>query len=478
MPRRIRPLVVVAALLATGLVAPATAGAATSDPEPIGFGSPSVVPAAGTFYPTAVTRVLGTATTGYAVAPDRSVTVPTAGRGTLPSSGVSALMVNLTATAAATDVRLGVAATGSATAGPILAVPAGTARSILLTVPLVTSTGFDVTSQGGAAIVTADVVGFYAADDTVVAGRGLSGGYQPVDATRLHESTAADALPAGGRALLAVDLGAQANAHATALLVRVTSKDTSAVGALAVTAASVPLPSPPGAATATTPKTPATPATPAGPAGPGDDPAALPATVSFGAGAAMSNLALVPAEVDSDGRIPVAVTNAGSGTAGYALDLVGFYDDGAIGPNLRFRPLPQTSVLDPASGRGGSSTLAPGARQRATPADAVVSDSTFGLVGVLTASTTTASTVGVFSDDIAPEAADSAPIGAGTTSLAVQAEVGAQRGVSLIAGYGAAPVELSLDVVGSFEAFPPVSNPAARGWVPPVAPWQISAAAR
>jgi hypothetical protein len=35
-----------------------------------------------------------------------------------------------------------------------------------------------------------------------------------------------------------------------------------------------------------------------------------------------------------------------------------------------------------------------------------------------------------------------------------------------------------VDVTGSFEAYPPVTNPAARGWVAPVSGWQVSATAR
>lgn len=230
---------------------------------------------------------------------------------------------------------------------------------------------------------------------------------------------------------------------------------------------------------ATVPVTPVTAVTP-GPAAtaPAAEVAALPASVSFAAGTSLSNLALVPAEADTDGRIPVAVTNLSAAPAGYALDLVGFYDDGGIGPNLRFRPLPRTTVLDTGTGRGGVGPLTPDARQRTTPDDAVVGDSTFGLVGVLTASTTAPSTVGVFPEGVTPDAADSAPLEVGSTSLAVQSEVGMGRGVGVVAGPGTAPIGVTLEVTGSFEAFPPVGNPSARSWVPPVAPWQISAEPR
>ncbi len=449
---RPRALVLVAALVAAtalGLSGALPAGAATADPRPGPAATPSAMPAAGTFYPTAPVRVLGTPTGGYAVTPASVAPVTTAGRPGLPSSGVSALMVNVVATAGAADVRIGLTATGGGSPASLLAVPADTTRSTLVTVPLATTSGFDVSAVGGAATVTADVLGFYAADDTVVAGYGLSGGYQPVETTPLFES-AAGAIPAGGRALLAVDLGSPVTAHTTALLVSVTSKDTTAPGSLSVTAASAP----------------------------GDPGGVLPATVSFAAGARAGNLALVPAEVDSSGRLGIAVTNLSAAPTGYALDLVGFYDDGGIGPDLRFRALPQTRVVDTATGLGGVSALTPGAGGRTTLGDAVVDDSTFALAGVVTATTAAASTVGVLSPDAVVTAASQVPVAAGTTSVAVQSEVGVGRDLGLLAGPGSSSMGLTLDVVGTFEAYPPVTNPAARRWVPPVSPWQISAVPR
>ena len=86
----------------------------------------------------------------------------------------------------------------------------------------------------------------------------------------------------------------------------------------------------------------------------------------FAAGATAANLALVPARVGASGRLDVALTNASSGTTGVRLDLVGFYDDGALGPNLRFRALPQTRVLDTTTGVGAPA-LPPGARAAVDP---------------------------------------------------------------------------------------------------------------
>ncbi len=464
LPRLRASMVVVATLAATvlggvlGVSAGSSAAAATADPRP-GASAPSAMPAAGTFYPTAVQRVLGGPTGGDAVSPGSPASVTTAEWPGLPSSGVSALMVNVTASAATADVRLSFAGTGLSAPAPLVAVPASTTRSTLLTVPLATTAGFDVSATGGSASVTADVVGFYAADDTVVAGYGLSGGYQPVETTRLSGPVAVTLAP-GARSLFAVDLGGGVTPHATALLVDIRAGAPAPPAGTVGTVGTAAGPES-GSVSVSAPTAPVERTT-------------LATTVSFGAGSPGGNLALVPAEVDSSGRLGLAVTNTGTVAGAYSLDLVGFYDDGAIGPNLRFRALPQNRVLDTAAGLGGLTALTPGGSGRATLGDVAVDDSTFALVGVLTATAPTPTTVGVVSPDGPVTVAAAVPVGAGTTSVAVQPEVGVGRDVAVLAG-AAAPTGLTLDVVGSFEASPAVTNPAARRWVPPVPTWQISA---
>jgi hypothetical protein len=292
-----------------------------------------------------------------------------------------------------------------------------------------------------------DLVGFYAADDTVLGSQGVSGGYQPVDVTRLFDTGTSSPLAAGARQVVDVDLGTAATPHTTALLVRATATGAAVAGTLAVGSA--------GAAA-------------------GDVP-----SVPFAPGAPSSNLAVVPATTDADGRLAVALTNASTGPTGVTLDLVGFYDDGALGPNLRFRPLPQARVVDTSTGLG-TTALQPGRPATVTPADGVVGDSTFALVGVVTA--TPAGGPSGLAVDAADAADPSAPaavdLAAGTTTVPVQAQVGSARDLGLVVRDGGAPTAVTVEVTGSFEAYPPVTNPAARGWVPAVAGWQISGTLR
>lgn len=441
-PRHRATAIVAATVAATtlGVSAAIAVPAKPADPQPGGSSLPRAVPAAGTFYPTPVARLLGGPDAGYAVQPGSAATVAAAGQSGLPSSGVSAVVVNVVAVAGPADAALSFGPTGSAGPPPLLVAPAGTTRSALLTLPLAAAGSLDVTTTAAAA-VQVDLVGFYAADDTVLGSSGVSGGYQPVDVTRIYDTDTAQPLAAGARQVLAVDLGTAASPHTTALLVRATAKGAQATGTLTVGSAVAAVPS-----------------------------------VPFVTGAPASNLAVVPTTAAADGRLDVAVTNASPGATGVTLDLVGFYDDGALGPNLRFRPLPQTRVVDTTAGVG-TTALQPGRRATVTPSEGVVGDSTFGLVGVVTA------TPGGAPAGLDVEASDASPsadveVAAGASSVAVQPEVGAARGVGMQVRAGSPATEVTMDVTGSFEAYPPVTNPAARGWVPPVSGWQVSAEPR
>jgi hypothetical protein len=437
-PRR-RATAVAAALVAAAGFGASSAAAVPSrpaEPQPGGYSLPRVVPAAGTFYPATVARLLGTTDGGYAVQPGTAVPVAAAGRAGLPSSGVSAVVVNVTAAAGPADTALSFAADGAPAPPPLLVAPAGGTRAALLTLPLAAAGALQVTASAPAS-VTADLVGFYAADDTVLGSQGVSGGYQPVDVTRIFDTDTAAPLAAGARQVVAVDLGTAATPHTTALLVRATAKGAQAPGTLTV-----------GASTATVP------------------------SVPFASGAPASNLAVVRAATAGDGRLDVDLTNTSAGPTGVALDLVGFYDDGQLGPNLRFRPLPQTRVVDTSTGLGADA-LQPGRRATVTPSEGVVGDSTFGLVGVMTA--TPSGAPAAVSVDASPAApTPDVEVGPGATSVPVQAEVGANRGLGLQTRAGSAPTQATVEVTGSFEAYPPVTNPAARGWVAPVSGWQVS----
>jgi hypothetical protein len=112
-----------------------------------------------------------------------------------------------------------------------------------------------------------------------------------------------------------------------------------------------------------------------------------------------------------------------------------------------------------------------------TPGDAVVGDSTFALVGVVT-TTSPGGPAGIDVDAPEAAAASDVEVGGGTTTVPVQAQVGAARGLGQRTRDGSAATGITVDVTGSFEAYPPVTNPAARGWVAAVSGWQVAATPR
>ena len=246
---------------------------------------------------------------------------------------MSAVVVNVAAVAGAADAALSFGPAGAATAAPLLVAPAGTTRAVLLTLPLAAVGALDVATTASATVAV-DLVGF-AADDTVLEARASPAGTSRSMSARLRHRPD-PAMAAGARQIVAVDLGTFATPHTTALLVRATAKASQAPGALTV--------------------------------GSGDAVVSPMSSVPFAAGAPASNLAVVPASTGADGRLDVAVTNTSGGTTGIALDLVGFYDDGALS-RPRFRPLPQTRVVDTSTGLGTTS-LQPGRRATVTPARA------------------------------------------------------------------------------------------------------------
>jgi len=434
--------------------------------------------------------------------------VPVLGRPGLPTGGVSAVVLNVTTTAtgpraALLGIRPGVGPLSTSRPLTSATVPSGGTRTTLVTVPLDPSGSLDVVTSAPAE-VTLDLVGLYAADDTVVATLGPSGGYQPGDPVRLLgpgagagatspdpdrldptpspvptvDPALAQPVPARGVRRLAVDLGAEAAQHVTALLVRVSVVSSPAAGTVTVA---------PGAGAPTGAATP-TVVDPA--AQPGDSIAAAAVvttpTLSLERGVTASNLAVVPAVLDDDGLIGLTVSNGVSGPVPVRVDLVGFYDDGGLGADLRFRALPDARLIDTrtAGGAGPLTDSGPAVR----PSADVVSDNTFGLVGSLTALTTAGrpTDVAVRRDDLdtaalsptaPPPAAGSVPVAAGdqaTTPL--QVEVGDSGGIVLTASTG--PAQAVVDVVGSLEAYPAVEDPSLRDWVPAVPAWQVRAVVR
>lgn len=550
MQRNGRRLVATAAMMLAATVAllPAAPAAFAAAPptSPKGLLPPdaglSAASAVGAYYPAPARRLLGTATSGYAAVPGVVARVVVAGVPGVPPSGLSAAVVNLTATAgpgavaitafpgagpltgaplggpdgpmvsgsvpsvpsvpivpsaasAATSLNAPNLLSRPAVPGLSVTAPAGGSRTTLVTVPLDPAGGFDLATAGGAARVTIDLVGVYAADDTVVARLGAPGGYQPLDPVRLlgRSDTAAAGptstgtsatglpssaptidpsllvpVPAGTTIRLGVDLGSS-TPHVTALAVRASVLTATVAGTVDVTGGARPTAVPPTGdadsdADLPTPSTTPSPLT---------RPYATP-TLTLAPGSAASNLAFVPAVLGSDGLLALEIRNASAGPADIRVDLIGFYDDGQLGPNLRFRSLVPTRVVDTSTGVG-MHALGVGGQGTLSPPAAVAGDNTFGLVGTLTVRTTgLGADLALWPGSGARPVNGSLPVTAGSVVAGpVQSELGTDGRLELASSSG--PADLTLDVVGSFESYPAVTDPTMRGWVHAVPSWQVRA---
>lgn len=325
-------------------------------------------PAWGTYHTVPPARVLDTRNAiGAPKAPVGQggvINLSMLGTAGVPITGVSAVVLNLTVTAATKPSYLTVwpAGTTRPTASSINFV-AGTNRANLVTMPLGTvgtNTGkVSIFNNLGSVQVIADVMGYYVADGSATAG----GLYQSVLPERLLDSRDAsfggpfashEAVP------VAVDYntpGVDVNSHIRALAVNITAVRPTMAGFLTAW----------------------------------DGVGVVPptSTLNFAPGTITPNMAIVPVAPcincgPNTGLPSITVVNGSLGTVHVLVDIVGFYDDGNLGDGLRFRPLTPTRIVDTRTGLG-TTTITASATKPVTAPVAVAGLDTFSLVTNTTA---------------------------------------------------------------------------------------------
>ncbi len=168
--------------------------------------------AEGTFYPSGPVRLLDTRKNGARtpLAGGSTTTVALAGRAGIPTTGVSAVVVNLTAVATTSP--------GYFTAYPsdrkrptasTINFPKGWTGAIMATVPVGADGAIRLYNYGGPAHALVDVLGWYAADPSVLAANGMGTmlyDFQPAE--RIFDSRSQGGALAGKEAVeLGVDWG-------------------------------------------------------------------------------------------------------------------------------------------------------------------------------------------------------------------------------------------------------------------------------
>jgi len=269
----------------------------------------------GEFHPLTPARILdtrdGTGGVSGKVAAQSPVPVPIAGRGGVPLSGASAVVMNVTATQGTVASYLTVYPTGQ---------PAPVASNVnfssnqdvpnLITVKLGPDGKVNLFNNAGAVHVIFDVAGWYGTADADPGTR-----FHAVSPER-HLDTRED-YPLDGTADLTIAGEGSVPPDASAVVMNVTAVDPSDRGFIAV------FPSDSQQATTSS-------------------------NLNFDPGQTVPNLVVVPLSADGSVRFATSVE-----VVDVVADVVGWFDAGDITDGRRFQPLSPARILDTRSGNGG-----------------------------------------------------------------------------------------------------------------------------
>jgi uncharacterized protein YkwD len=274
-------------------------------------------PGGGRYHPLTPSRLADTRTAGGPVGPGGVTTVQVSGRAGVPASGVSAVVVNLTATEPTAPGYLTVFPAGQPVpvAANLTFAPGQTVANLVVTT-LGSGGQLSIRNAAGSVHVVVDVAGWY---DT---GTATSGGrFHPTPAQRILDTRAGTGNPAapigpGASVVLqASGRGGLPSTGVSAVVLNLTATQPTAPGYVTVF--------------------------------PTGEPAPVAVNLTFGAGQTVSNV--VVAKLGQGGR--VSIYNA-AGTTHLVADVAGWYDDGSDPSGTRFHPISQSRVLDTRTGIG------------------------------------------------------------------------------------------------------------------------------
>lgn len=434
------------------LVVAGTAAALTLAVLPgVGHAAPTAatsITQVGDYFPVTPSRILdtreGNGAPKHTVGAGQSITLQVAGRGGIPSTGVSAIVLNVTVTNASTSSYVTVYPTGITrpTASNLNIVKSWTGANSV-TVKLGAGGAVDLFNAGGTLDLIADVNGYYASVDG--AGAAGSGG----ETHRFIPFRELDTRDPDCQCPLSNDVGNDVatlpigtdqpavNSHIRAVAVNVT-----AVGANA-----------PGYFTAWS--------------GAGAAPTA--SLLNFTPGAIVPNFAIIPtmpcpypADVcpPADNLQAYSIKYTGGGQVDLIVDVLGFIDDNTVGNGLHFTPSNPVRIVDTRSGLGIPAALGPAATANMVVPAANRDDNTFALsanvTGVLPTTATfvqlwptsqarpVGSTLNLVPGDVKPNAAF----------------VSIDNNASFSVYNGGGTTNVVIDVNGIFDVLPPAASAA------------------
>ncbi|MFL6098601.1 MAG: hypothetical protein ACJ71T_01450 [Actinomycetales bacterium] len=392
-------------------------------------------PNQGDYYPISTARILDTRihvgqATNTPVAKGSTLTLQVTGRGGVPVTDVAAVALNVTVVAPASGGYVTVYPSGLTRPGVSnVNFAAGHTIANQVTVPVGADGAVKIYNGGGTAHLVADVMGWYAKDDTVP-GAGYGQSYHLVQPERLIDSRQAfGKLPAHEWFDLDVSYGDPWNASMSAFAMTVTAVNPGAGGYLTAYR--------PGSSPTTT------------------------STLNFRPGVVTPNLAIVrTAPCNGSWCEPgdpiIRIYNGSSEPVDVLVDAVGLYADTTLENGLRYRPLTPTRIVDTRVSKGAT-TLFTGSTRLVTAPSSVAGDDTFALSANVTAIRPTMQTYLTlwpqYSNFPRPTVSQLNPAAGSTVANSVALEVGAGNKFNVYNHAGT--VDVAVDVSGSFEMFPP-----------------------
>jgi hypothetical protein len=389
----------------------------------------------GTYYPVAY-RALDTRTQG-SVAAAGSTKVVAIDPTLVPVPDTSAVVATVTVIGA---VQAGFVTAYSGNSRPptsSLNFTAGETRANQVTIPTTPEGAIRFYTSAPIHLVV-DIVGYYAANDSVVAHKGMGSQFSLLESRRILDTRSSGAVRAGGEATLILDLPGF-NDDASAIAVNVTAVGPTRSGYLQ--------------AWEGRPIVPTT------------------SMLNFARGATVAGSAIVPLQHQPGAKPSFTIRNGSTGATHVLVDVVGIYF--ANHPaGLRYRPVAPTRIVDTRAGLGGFSAKLPAGRSVvfSTPSQ-VLGNDTEALVGTVAAVAPTLPTfltVWEGNGGVGRPTTSTLNALAGRTvanSLVVDLIGGASTGTPLeqFTIYNdRGQTHAILDVAGTFEAYPPFASGGSR----------------
>ncbi|WP_433302143.1 choice-of-anchor D domain-containing protein [Actinoplanes sp. CA-030573] len=393
--------------------------------------------AKGAYYPVAPARVLdtrsGVGAPAAKLGTQKTLDLQVTGRGGVPSTGVSAVVLNVTVTGSTAGSFLTVYPTGAArpTASSINFAKGWTGANSV-TVGVGTGGKVRIYNEYGATHVIADVVGFYAANSSVIPAAGnTDADFYPFTPERWVDTRAdgdAGRLGNGDYYQLGWDFG-EFNSYVRAVAVNITAVSPNGSGYLSAWNGN----------TGAFPKT---------------------STLNYTSGRNVPNMAIVPTSpcnetwCDASGipMIGVINTNTSSATSTTHLivDIVGVYDNATPGDGLRFQPITPVRITDTRNGLGYAKALGAGVTANVTaPASVAQADAlAFNVTGVKPTANTYLT---LWPNGVTrPTASNLNPAKGQTVANAAIVGLGANKGFSIYNYVGT--TDVLVDVNGTFQS--------------------------